>query len=88
MKGKSMETMSMRKQEHQLAQKSAWTFFAALLSSVIEEEISPVQARRITNAIAAFLALAVCAGGSVWIMFIALVWFLVAVYRCSKAGLS
>ena len=83
-----METMSMRKHEHQLTRKSVSTFFAALFSSVIEEEISPVQARRIMNAIAAFLAFAVCAGGSVWIMLIALVWFLVAVYRCSKAGLS
>ena len=80
--------MSMRKHEHQLARKSAWTFFAALLSSVIEEKISPIQARRIMNAIAAFLTLAVCAGGSVWIMLIVLVWFLVAIYRCSKVGLS
>lgn len=83
-----METMSIKKQEHQLARKSAWTFFAALFSSLIEEDISPVQARRIINAIAAFLTFAVCAGGSVWIMLLSLAWFLVAVHRCRKAGLS
>ena len=83
-----METMSMRKQERQLANKSAWTFFAALFSSVIEEEITPFQARRIMNAIAAFLAFAVCAGGTGWIMLITLLWFLVAIHRCRKAGVS
>ena len=83
-----MESMTITKHQSEITRKSAWTFFAAIFSSVIEEEITPHQARLIVNAIMAALTTAVTAAAPVWITFLALAWLITALRQCKKAGLN
>ena len=67
---------------------AASSFFANLFSSVLEEEVTPRQARLIINAIIAALMLPISAALPFWATALVLGWFLLALNACRKAGLG
>lgn len=61
--------------------------FADVLSSSIEEQVSPSQALRILHAVVAFTVL-VFSYGNALLSVIFLVWFALTLLDCRRAGLS
>lgn len=76
--------MTVNNQQNEMARKSLSSFFAVLFSEMMEETVSPRQARAIINAIIAFFALILTAAAPFWTSCIALVWFALALRNCRR----
>ena len=76
--------MTVNKQQNGLAKGSVSNLFAAIFSNLLEENVSPRQARAILNAIIAFFVLIISPAAPIWTSFIALAWFIFSLCNCKK----
>ncbi|MBR1465074.1 MAG: hypothetical protein IJ607_01795 [Bacteroidaceae bacterium] len=79
-----METMTVNNQQNVVTKKSVLGFFAVLFSGIMEENVSPRQARAILNAIIAFFVLILTAAAPFWTSCLALGWFAMALRSCRR----
>jgi hypothetical protein len=79
-----METMTVSNQQSGMTKRSVSNFFATLFSELLDEQVSPRQARAIINAIIAFFAIIISSAAPIWASFAALVWFVAALRNCRR----
>lgn len=83
-----MITISITRNEKRIESKSLMTVIADIFSAVMEEQITPKQARLILNAIFALIVTVFTVGMPLWFNFLSFAWMIHALWLCKKNGLG
>ncbi len=79
-----METMTVTNHQNTATKSSLSSFCASIFSQLLEEQVSPRQARAILIAIIAFFALIISSAAPIWTSFLALAWFILSLRNCRR----
>ncbi len=83
-----MTTISITRDKKHIESKSLMCSIADLFSAVMEEQITPKQARLILNAIFALIVTVFTVGMPLWFNFLSFAWMIHALWLCKKNGLA
>lgn len=83
-----MNSMSITRENKRTETISFFSVIAEIFSAVMEEQITPKQAKLLTNAIIAIILTVFTVGMPLWFNFLTFAWMIHALWLCKKNGLA